>query len=98
MSKYEENQTRRCDPGFGNIGARSSVGRRDKKKSQFEALKSKLQGINPYKVLQRGFALISDENGNIIKSVDEIKIGNNIKTQFKDGSITSKVINKDNKE
>ena len=70
----------------------------DKKNSQFEALKSKLQGINPYKVLQRGFALISDENGNIIKSVDEIKVGNNIKTQFKDGSITSKVINKDKKE
>ena len=70
----------------------------DKKNSQFEALKSKLQGINPYKVLQRGFAWISDENGNIIKSVDEIKVGNNIKTQFKDGSITSKVINKDNKE
>lgn len=68
----------------------------ERKKRQLETLCKQLQGINPTKVLERGFAVLSDENGQIIKSVNSVKPNQIIKTQLSDGVVTSKVVEKEN--
>ena len=52
--------------------------------------KATLDALNPENVLSRGFTLTIDESGKPIK-VKDVKLGNTIKTIFKDGSITSEV-------
>ena len=67
----------------------------ERKNRQLETLKKQLQGINPTKVLERGFAVISDENGKIITSINSIKPNDTIKTRLSDGTIESKVTKKE---
>ena len=50
--------------------------------SNIESLLKRLIGLGPDNVLERGFAIPSDNKGNIIKSPDQIKVGDtfNLKT------------------
>ena len=51
---------------------------------------SKLDALSPLKTLTRGYS-ITEYNGKIIKSVKEIKIDDEIKITFKDGSKNAKI-------
>ena len=55
------------------------------KTSKFYSLTSKLDALSPLRVLSRGYAIAS-ENGNVISSVEKIKIGSKINIKFADGS------------
>ncbi|MCQ2742148.1 MAG: exodeoxyribonuclease VII large subunit [Bacilli bacterium] len=57
--------------------------------------KKHLNALSPYGVLSRGYSITSDENGNIVKSVEDVKDGSNIKTTLSDGIIVSKVEKKE---
>ncbi|MGC1391700.1 MAG: exodeoxyribonuclease VII large subunit [Bacteroidales bacterium] len=57
---------------------------------------STLQFLNPEKVLQRGFSITSI-NGNILKSIDQIRKDDHIDTQLYQGTVRSKVIEKKRK-
>jgi exodeoxyribonuclease VII large subunit len=50
-------------------------------------------------VLQRGFAIVSDEKGKILSSVDDVQVGDQVRIQLADGSLNSevKVINQHEK-
>ena len=50
-----------------------------------------LNAISPRKLLKRGFALITDESGNSIYSVKNVKENDKLIVQFCDGKITVKV-------
>ncbi len=54
---------------------------------------SKIDSMNPVKVLQRGYAYISN-NGNVVKSVDDIEVDSKIRMTLYDGEIYAKVIDK----
>ena len=50
-----------------------------------------LNALSPRKLLKRGFALITDESGNSIYSVKNIKENDKLLVQFYDGKITAEV-------
>lgn len=60
-------------------------------KSGLIGLGSRLQSLNPKNVLQRGYAIVSDENGNIISSTKKLNIGDQIHVQLVDGILNSEV-------
>ena len=52
---------------------------------------SLLKAIEPENIVQRGFALLRDENGTIVSTVKKIKAGTVIHTTVRDGIISSTV-------
>ncbi len=62
-----------------------------KKEGKLDALESKLNGLDHHKLLERGYSLVYDDKGNIVKSVKDVEVGSKIVTHLKDGKITSVV-------
>lgn len=54
-----------------------------------------LKAIDPQTVLQRGFALVYRQDGHLIRSVDDIKEKDTIRTHLADGAVVSEVIAKE---
>lgn len=53
---------------------------------------SKLDGISPLKTLSRGYSIVEDVNGKVVKSVNDVKSEDEIKLILNDGTISAKVI------
>lgn len=53
---------------------------------------SKLDGISPLKTLSRGYSIVEDVNGKVVKSVNDVKAEDEIKLILNDGTISAKVI------
>ena len=58
---------------------------------RIEASATSLEAIGPIAVLQRGFSLTQDEDGSIVRSITDVKEGQNIQTVVSDGTIDSTV-------
>lgn len=67
----------------------ASLGR---KKEQLGRLEGKLEALDPFKVLGRGYSIALDEGGKPIQSVDQVKVGSKVKTRLKDGIMEAEVI------
>jgi exodeoxyribonuclease VII large subunit len=52
---------------------------------QLSALLDRLEGISPLQVMNRGYSFCRDEDGAIVRSVKEVKIGKMLHLSFKDG-------------
>jgi exodeoxyribonuclease VII large subunit len=52
---------------------------------QLSALYDRLEGVSPMQVMNRGYSFCRDENGAIIRSVREVKLGRLLHLTFKDG-------------
>ncbi len=63
----------------------------DDKYNKFTLLKNTLEANNPLKIMDKGYS-ISSVDGNVIKNVNDVKIGDVVSTRLKDGTINSKVI------
>lgn len=65
--------------------------------SRLGGLDARLKALNPWQVLQRGYAVVSDENGKIVTSVTGVRVGNQVTVRLKDGILESEVkrINQD---
>lgn len=61
------------------------------RKQKFVALTSKLDAMSPLKVLTRGYTMAQTEDGNLLKSVHCVSVGDNIQVFVQDGNITAKV-------
>ena len=61
------------------------------KKQRFVALTSKLDAMSPLKVLTRGYAMTQTEDGNLLKSVKSVSVGDSIQVSLQDGCVTAKV-------
>lgn len=57
-----------------------------------------LEKVNPLAIMKRGFAVIKDTDNQILTSIKNIEINNNIKVELIDGLIDAKIINKKVKE
>lgn len=57
---------------------------------------SKLNALNPLSVLQRGYAYASMRDG-VVKSVDDLNVGDNITLTLTDGKISAQVLAKEKK-
>ena len=63
-------------------------------KSQQTALetqRNRLAALDPARVLKRGYALVRAQDGSFIKSVEQVKLGQDITVQVSDGSIEAAV-------
>lgn len=49
------------------------------------ALEEKLEGFSPLRVMNRGYSFCRDEEGKIIRSVCDLKVGGMLRLSFKDG-------------
>ena len=62
---------------------------------RIEQLQSNLTMLHPKRVLNRGYAMVTHEDGTVIQSVKQIQSGMTITTQVSDGIIKSTVQKKD---
>lgn len=61
------------------------------KRQEFMRWASVLDSLSPLKVLDRGYAIVKNENGNIIKDEAKLKKGDEIKIQLFKGEVTAEV-------
>ncbi len=66
--------------------------RTDKARAQLAGVAAKLEALSPLAVVARGYGVVTDKDGNGIKSVDDTKAGENIKVIMSDGSINATVV------
>ena len=52
---------------------------------------SLLKAMEPDSIVQRGFALLRDENGEVVSTVKKVKAGTTIHATVRDGKISSTV-------
>ena len=64
----------------------------DRVRQQFVAQVSKLDAMSPLKVLTRGYAMVSDDEGTIIRSASGASAGDTITVRFSDGHLRANVI------
>ncbi|MBQ2668410.1 MAG: exodeoxyribonuclease VII large subunit [Clostridia bacterium] len=62
-------------------------------KENLAALSARLDAMSPLKVLQRGYAIVSDANGKTISSVQETSIDDKLSVRVKDGQLYVSVLN-----
>ena len=61
------------------------------RKSKAELLRHKLEALSPLAVLQRGYSIVTDNNGNVIKTVSQVAPGDGISIKLSDGRILADV-------
>ncbi len=61
------------------------------KKELFARYTSKLEALNPMSVISRGYSAVFSDDGKLIKSVDQLEIGDNFNFKTVDGSISAEV-------
>ena len=65
--------------------------RLNNKREKFIYSSSKLSALNPMSVLSRGYGAIFDKNEKVIKSINDVNIGENVTVKIRDGSIKATV-------
>jgi exodeoxyribonuclease VII large subunit len=64
-------------------------------RAQMAGLHSRLLALNPLAVLERGFAVVSRPDGSLVRSVSQVKAGDEIQVQVADGKFNADVIQAD---
>ena len=62
-----------------------------KGKQRFIFLTAKLDAMSPFKVLTRGYSLVKDQEGKLIRSAGDLASGQEISITFREGSATATV-------
>ncbi|HEV2446084.1 MAG TPA: exodeoxyribonuclease VII large subunit [Candidatus Sulfopaludibacter sp.] len=63
----------------------------DVARARLGALQAQLNSLSPLAVLDRGYALVLDANGTLVRSRRQIAPGDDVTTRLSDGSFTSRV-------
>ena len=61
-------------------------------KIRFAGLAEKLSALNPLGIISRGYSAVTNEKGDVIRSVSEIAEGDRINVRFSDGYALADVI------
>jgi exodeoxyribonuclease VII large subunit len=61
------------------------------RRQRLYGLEGKLRALSPMGVLERGYALVFDRQGHLVKSIDGLKLNEEITTRLADGNVTSTV-------
>ena len=62
-----------------------------RRRSRWEQLHSQLQALSPTAILARGYALVFDANGHLVKQASQLKPGEQVRTQLGQGEFVAKV-------
>jgi exodeoxyribonuclease VII large subunit len=60
-------------------------------RARLGALDAHLHSLSPLRVLDRGYALVMDARGGLVRSTEQLAPGDNVTTRLSDGSFTSRV-------
>ena len=63
----------------------------DRHRNKLIDLTKILEALSPKRLLQRGFAMVSNRNGKLIRSVRDVALDENLEIQLEDGYLDSKV-------
>ena len=66
-----------------------------RKNQRYIAAVSKLDAMSPLKVLARGYAMAADERGEVVRSVNQVELGQRITVSLSDGKLSATVMNKE---
>jgi exodeoxyribonuclease VII large subunit len=61
------------------------------RRAQAERLTAQLNALSPVKILERGYALVFDESGALVKDVSQLAEGSEISAQVARGRFTAEV-------
>ncbi|MCM3765216.1 exodeoxyribonuclease VII large subunit [Neobacillus niacini] len=64
-----------------------------KKQTDFDRIISTLQALSPLKIMERGYSVAYTSNNGLIKSVNQVKVSDQVQIQLSDGSLFCKVEN-----
>jgi exodeoxyribonuclease VII large subunit len=59
--------------------------------SRLDQLASQLQALSPVAILERGYALVFDSGGSLLKNASQVKTGDEISARLAQGSVTATV-------
>ena len=62
-----------------------------RRRGRWERVHSSLEALSPKAILARGYALVFDEKGQLVKRASQVKSGAHVRTQLGRGEFTSKV-------
>jgi exodeoxyribonuclease 7 large subunit len=62
-----------------------------RKESKFNELVVGLDALSPLKTLLRGYSIV-EKNDNVVKSVSDLNVGDNIKIILNDGNVNANII------
>ena len=65
-----------------------------RKSARYVALTAKLDAMSPLKVLTRGYAMAQTEDGSVMRSVEQVDLGQRITVSLNDGTISATVMDK----
>ena len=68
----------------------------NRRKQAFISLTSKLDAMSPLKVLTRGYAMAQTEDGQVLRSVQQVEPGHKITVTLSDGKLEASVSGKEN--
>ena len=66
----------------------------NEREKQFSLLSSVLETLSPLKVINRGYA-VAEANGEIVKSIYQVKIGDSLNLRLNDGRLTCQITEKE---
>jgi exodeoxyribonuclease VII large subunit len=68
--------------------ARSDLARR---RARYQGLRATLEALSPLSILERGYALVFDARGNLVKDAQQVRPGNEIRARVSRGTIAATV-------
>lgn len=77
--------------GFENRLMSLHQGRMNDNSARLQRLMGQLQALSPLAVLNRGYALVFDETGTLVKDASDLTSDQQLRTRFAQGSIESRV-------
>ncbi len=69
-----------------------------KKEASVGNLSAKLDSLSPEAVLNRGYSIMTGQDGRPITEAGNLRVGELVKTRLRDGIITSKIVEKETKD
>jgi exodeoxyribonuclease VII large subunit len=62
-----------------------------RRRSRFEQIGHQLKALSPVAILERGYALVFDSSGKLVKDSSQVDIGEEISARLAHGSLTAKI-------
>ena len=60
--------------------------------SQLEGIQKRLSSLNPFEILKRGYAVVRDAKGNLLRSTAGLEINSHVNVRLADGSFEAQVV------
>ena len=67
----------------------------DLRRTQSQGISQRLQALNPQAVLERGYAIVSRDDGRLVRSAGQVQAGDTLHIQLSDGKIDARALESD---